>query len=51
MNTLFQSMNVELANVSMWFKLNKLSVNVDKTNWLLFHPLSLKETVTSTDFA
>ena len=28
--TLFASMNVELENVSAWFKLNKLSLNVDK---------------------
>ena len=48
MNTLFQSMNVELANVSMWFKLNKLSVNVDKTNWLLFHPLSKRQLLPQT---
>ena len=31
-DTLFDSMNVELANVSMWFKSTKLSLNVDKTN-------------------
>ena len=30
-------MNAELENVSMWFKSNKLSLNVDKIKWLLFH--------------
>ena len=30
-DTPFDSMNVELANVSTWFKLNILSLNVDKT--------------------
>ena len=27
-DTLFVTMNVELENVSMWFKLNKLNVNL-----------------------
>ena len=36
-------MNVELENVSTWFKSNKLSLNVDKTKWLLFHPLSKRQ--------
>ena len=30
-DTLFDSMNVELANILTWFKSNKLSLNVDKT--------------------
>ena len=37
--TFFDSINVELANISAWLKSNKLSLNVDKTKWLLFHPL------------
>ena len=36
-------MNVELAKVSTWFKVNKLSLNVDKTKWLLFHPPSKRQ--------
>ena len=36
-------MNVELDNVSTWFKSNKLSLNVDKTKLLLFHPLSKRK--------
>ena len=39
-DTLFAIMNVELENVSTWFKSNKLSLNVDKTIWSLFHSLS-----------
>ena len=39
-DTLFSNMNRELENVSAWFKSNKLSLNVDKTKWFLFHPLS-----------
>ena len=47
-DTLFDSMNVELANVSTWFKSNKLSLNVDKTKWLLFHPLSKRQLLPQT---
>ena len=38
-DTILVSINMELDNVSTWFKSNKLSLNVDKTKWLLFHPL------------
>ena len=34
--TLFSSMNMELANVSTWFKSSKLSLNINKIIWLLF---------------
>ena len=47
-DTLFDSMNVELANVSTWFKSNKLSLNVDKTKWLIFHPLSKRQLLPQT---
>ena len=36
----FAIMNVELENVSTWFKSSKLSLNVDKTKWSVFHHLS-----------
>ena len=39
-DTLFTIVNVELENVSTWFKSNKLSLTIDKTKWSLFHPLS-----------
>ena len=42
-DTLFAIMNVELENVSPWFKSNRLSVNVDKTKSSLFHPLSKRQ--------
>ena len=42
-DTLFDSMNIELANISTWFKSNKLSLNVGKTKWLLFNPLSKRQ--------
>ena len=41
-------MNKELENVSRWFKSNKLSLNVDKTKWLLFHPLSKRQSLPQT---
>ena len=30
-------MNVELQKISIWFKANKFSLNLTKTNWTLFH--------------
>ena len=36
-------MNVELENVSTWFKSIRLSLSVDKTKWSLFHPLSKRQ--------
>ena len=47
-DTLFASMNKGLENVSTWFKSNKLSLNVDKTKWLLFHPLSKRQCLPQT---
>ena len=47
-DTYFDSMNVELANVSTWFTSNKMSPNVDKIKWLLFHPLSKKQLLPQT---
>ena len=47
-DTDFESMNVELGNVSTWFKSNKLSLNVDKTKWLLFLPLSRRKLLAQT---
>ena len=36
-NKLFNDMNVELQKMSIWFKANKLSLNLTKTKWTLFH--------------
>ena len=36
---LFQQMN-KLKSISTWFKANKLSINIDKTKWTIFHPTS-----------
>ena len=34
---LFKEMNIELKNISEWLRANKLSINIDKTNFILFH--------------
>ena len=34
---LFEKMNIELQKVSEWLRANKLSINIGKTNFLLFH--------------
>ena len=39
---LFSKMNNELEKVSVWFKANKLSLNVSKTKYSLFHPANKK---------
>ena len=36
MNTLYNNMNGDLANLINWFKANKLSLNIAKTNYKLF---------------
>ena len=39
---LFCSVNSELEKISQWFKANKLSIKVKKTNFTLFHENSFK---------
>lgn len=39
---LFSNMNKELNHISNWFKCNKLTLNIDKTKWILFHSLAKK---------
>ena len=33
---LFESTNLELEKLSLWFKVNKVSLNIEKTNYILF---------------
>ena len=40
---LFETVNAELPKISQWFRANKLSLNVKKTNYTLFHKCSLKD--------
>ena len=41
MQTLFNNMNEDLKQLSNWFKTNKLSLNIGKTNYIIF---TLKQT-------
>ena len=47
---LFQQMNNEPKSVSTWFKANRLSINIDKTKWTIFHP-TLKKRFMPTKFS
>ena len=40
---LFSTVNMELEKNSEWFKANKLSLNIKKTNFTLFHKNSTKD--------
>jgi hypothetical protein len=35
---LFETTNIELEKLNIWLKSNKLSLNTEKTNYILFHP-------------
>ena len=37
-STLFKTVNKELNYINEWFKVNKLSLNISKTNYTFFHP-------------
>ena len=37
-----QNINDELKNVSLWLCSNKLSLNIEKSNFVIFHPLQKK---------
>ena len=39
---LFSTVNMELEKISEWFKANKLSLNIKKTKYTLFHKNSNK---------
>jgi hypothetical protein len=47
LTTLFRNMNTELIKISDWFKSNKLSINIEKTKWMLFYPNSKKKLIPS----
>ena len=42
---LFYTVNSELEKITQWFKANKLSINIKKTNFTLFHKNSSKEDI------
>ena len=37
-NILQQNINIELNNVSMWLRSNKLSLNIQKSSFVVLHP-------------
>ena len=42
MNTLIKQLNFELESLCIWFKPNKLSLNAQKTFYMVFHRARLK---------
>ena len=42
---LFYTLNSELEKISQWFKANKLSINIKKTKFTLFHKNSSKDDI------
>ena len=44
-NQLVSIFNNELAKIIIWLKVNKLSLNLTKTNFLIFHPRQKKVSV------
>ena len=36
LDQLISSIDIELSNLSLWFEVNKLSLNVSKTNYMIF---------------
>ena len=42
---LFCTVNSELEKIIQWFEANKLSVNIKKTTFTLFHKNSLKDEI------
>ena len=47
-NQLIRVMNCELSKISEWLKVNKLPLNVAKTNYILFRPRQKRITVSDT---
>ena len=45
MNTVIHTLNVELPKVSLWFKCNKLSLNLQKTNYIHFKNRNLQNII------
>ena len=42
---MFYKINSELEKISQWFKANKLSINIKKTKFTLFHKNSVKDEI------
>ena len=48
LNDLERTVNKELNKLYLWLNLNRLSLNIDKTNFIIFHPYNkpVKQQVT-----
>ena len=44
-NSLFNTVNNELSNISHWFNCKKLSLNADKTKFTLFHMVRRRDNI------
>ena len=42
---LFNTVNNELSSISHWFNSNKLSLNADKTKFILFHKVRERDNI------
>ena len=40
LNELEKSINKELSKLYLWLNVNRLSLNIDKTNFIIFHPFN-----------
>ena len=45
LRTLFETANQELSQINDWFLANKLSLNVEKTKYMLFHKCTDQENI------
>ena len=45
LNTLMSTVNSELNKLALWFHANKLTINIKKTNYILFGPRQRKQTL------
>ena len=40
LNELEKTVNKELSKLYLWLNVNRLSLNIDKTNFIIFHPFN-----------
>ena len=45
-----QEINIELSQISLWLKTNKLSLNIKKTHFMLFHKKKIDAVIKKTNW-
>ena len=45
LNSLIQTVNFELIKLTSWFQVNRLSINIKKTKYMLFKPRQKRQTL------